>query len=223
VQNQVKGIWYNNENSIDSNGGVLMMTEDKSPKRMEQLKEQQVTYDDYAKLPDDGMRYEINDGKLEAMTPGPNALHQLVVQQVAHRLMQMCQDRFVIFTSPIDVILSETEVRQPDVVMIHRDRLSIVTKRGIEGTPDLVIEVLSPFSAKRDRLQKLRAYARYSIPEYWIVDINNELLEQYILKDQRYELVEVYREDELVHSEQIACASFSMQEIMDSIPELPNF
>jgi len=82
--------------------------------------------------------------------------------------------------------------------VIRRDRLSIITKRGIEGPPDLVVEVLSPFSAKRDRRQKLHVYAKYLIPEYWIVDINNELLEQYVLDNQRYELLEVYRENEPV-------------------------
>ncbi len=185
--------------------------------------EQPVTYEDYANLPDDGVRYEINDGRLEAMTPGPNALHQLVLQQIIHLIMQNCARDYVVFAASIDLILSETEVRQPDIAMIHRDRLSIITKRGIEGPPDLVVEVLSPFSAKRDRRQKLYAYAKYLIPEYWIVDINNELLEQYVLDNRRYELLEVYRENEPVQSGKLTCISFTMREIMDNIPHLPNF
>lgn len=185
--------------------------------------EQPVTYQDYANLPDNGMRYEINDGRLEAMTPGPNALHQLVLQQIEHRMMQNCARDYVVFSAPIDLILAETEVRQPDIAVIHRDRLSMITKRGIEGPPDLVVEVLSPFSAKRDRRQKLYVYARYLIPEYWIVDINNELLEQYVLNNQQYELLEVYRENEPVQSGRVSCLSFTMREIMDSIPHLPNF
>jgi Uma2 family endonuclease len=199
------------------------MGKDKNIKPDHLIGEQPVTYEDYANLPDEGIRYEINDGRLEAMTPGPNALHQFVVQQIEHRILQKCSQDFVVLLAPIDLILSETEVRQPDLIMIHRDRLPIITKRGIEGTPDLVVEVLSPFSAKRDRQQKLLAYAKYRIPEYWIVDINNELLEQYLLTDQQYKLFEVYTENEPVHSAKLSCISFTMREIMDNIPELPNF
>ena len=196
----------------------------KAKKSHDLLKEQIVTYDDYAKIPDEeGVRYEINDGKLELMTPGPNAVHQLVNKEIEYRMMQQCLQEFIVLSAPIDVILSEIEVRQPDIVMIHRDRLSIITKRGIEGPPDLVVEVLSPFSARRDRQQKIHAYARYHIPEYWIVDINNGLLEQYLISNGKYELSEVYKEDEVVRSPQIACISFTMNEIINSIPELPNF
>lgn len=199
------------------------MEQDKTTKPDYLIREQPITYEDYAKLPDDGIRYEINDGRLEVMTPGPNPLHQFVVQQIEHRMMQNCSRDYVALSAPIDLILSETEVRQPDIAMIHRHRLSIITKRGIEGPPDLVVEVLSPHSAKRDRQQKLYAYAKYLIPEYWIVDINNELLEQYVLTDQQYELLEVFQEDESVHSWKFPCISFTMRDIMDNIPDLPNF
>jgi Uma2 family endonuclease len=65
--------------------------------------------------------------------------------------------------------------------MIHRNRLHILTKRGVEGSPDLVVEILSPSSVKRDKVSKVEAYARFGVPEYWIVDMGNEALEQYIL------------------------------------------
>jgi Uma2 family endonuclease len=69
----------------------------------------------------------------------------------------------------------------------------------------------------------LKAYSKYRILEYWIVDANNEVLEQYVLNGERYELVEVYAEDDPVRSEQMPCASFTMNEIIGSLPELPNF
>jgi Uma2 family endonuclease len=203
--------------------GGFVMGQDKTAKPPYLIREHPVTYADYAKLPDDGIRYEISDGRLEAMTPGPNAVHQFVLQQIEHRMVQNCAKDFIVLLAPIDLILSETEVRRPDLIVIRRDRLSIITKRGVEGAPDLIVEVLSPFSAKRDRQQKLLTYAKYRIPEYWIVDINNELLEQYLLTDQQYQLFEVYQESEPVQSAQFSCISFTMREIMDSIPELPNF
>jgi Uma2 family endonuclease len=199
------------------------MGKDKTTKRDHLIREQPVTYEDYANLPDEGIRYEINDGRLEAMMPGPNPLHQFVVLEIEHLMRQNCSRDFVVLSAPIDLILSETEVRQPDLVMIRRDRLSIITRLGIEGPPDLVVEVLSTHSAKRDRQQKLLAYAKYHIPEYWIVDINNELLEQYLLTDKQYQLFEVFKENEPVHSKQLTCISFTMRGIIDSIPELPNF
>jgi Uma2 family endonuclease len=203
--------------------GGLALTKDKTLKPDHLLKEQPVTYQDYAKLPDNGIRYELNNGRLEAMTPGPNVIHQFVVQEIRDFILKAYSLDYIILTAPFDLILSEIEVRQPDLVMIHRNRLTIVTERGIEGAPDLVVEVLSPYSAKRDRKQKLSSYAKYSIPEYWIVDINNGLLEQYLLDGNQYYLSEVYKEDEQVSSERFVCISFTMQEIIDRIPEFPNF
>ncbi|MBS3900171.1 MAG: Uma2 family endonuclease [Dethiobacter sp.] len=200
------------------------MGKDKKPtKPGHLLKEHPVTYETYAKLPDDGTRYEINNGRLEAMTPGSSVVHQLVIKQILYCVDRDCLNEYVVIPAPFDLILSLTEVRQPDLVMIHRNRLEIITGKGIEGSPDLVVEVLSPHSAKRDRQQKLHAYAKYNIPEYWIVDINNELLEQYLLDGDQYYLSEVYKEKEPVLSARLACISFTMQEIIDSIPELPNF
>jgi Uma2 family endonuclease len=199
------------------------MTEPKETKSGDKIREQPMTYNDYANLPDDGMRYELADGVLEAMSPSPTAKHQLISQQVEHKLMGTCFSNYVIFLAPMDVILSDKEVRQPDIIMLHRDRLSLVTKRGIEGPPDLVVEVLSAHSIKRDKQTKLKSYARHGIEEYWIIDISNEALEQYVLNNSMYVLSEIFLGDELVRSERIPCASFTMNEIISSLPEFPNF
>ena len=75
-----------------------------------------------------------------------------------------------VFNAPIDVILSDTDVLQPDLAILRSERLHFVTDRGIEGPPDIVVEILSPNSRTMDRRVKPRVYARYAIPEYWIVD-----------------------------------------------------
>ncbi len=195
----------------------------KKKKQADKIREQSLNYDDYANLPDDGMRYELADGVLEAMSPSPSAKHQLVSQEIEHRLKRTCFNDFVIISAPIDVILSEKEVRQPDIIILHRHRLSLITKRGVEGAPDLVVEILSPHSIKRDRQAKLTVYAMYGIPEYWIVDYEMGALEQYTLEDRRYVLTEVFFGESVVHSKQIPCASFTMNNIINSLPELPNF
>lgn len=112
-------------------------------------------------------------------------------------------------------------VKQPDLVLVHRDRLHIITKHGaIEGIPDLVVEILSPSSAKRDKKIKLDTYARYEVPEYWIVDPENQVLEQYVLDGQQYALPEVYAGDDNVRSRHIQCVSLSMNEVIEPIPDL---
>ncbi|MEX2460741.1 MAG: Uma2 family endonuclease [Paenibacillaceae bacterium] len=194
----------------------------KRKKQADLIREQPMSYDEYAALPEDGNRYELVEGILEMMSPGATARHQMMSFEMQSRLAQTCKLEYVILYAPIDVILSNREVRQPDLVMIHRSRLEIITKRGIEGAPDLVIEILSPHSIRRDKVGKRRSYAKYGIPEYWVIDPPNEALEQYILNGDVYELAEVYIGDELVQSEHIPCIAFTMQDIMGSIPELPN-
>lgn len=203
--------------------------QDKKSKRSldkESVREAPLTYDDYASMPDDGMRYELAAGQLEAMTPAPHPNHQLILSELVQAIKDTCSTDYIIFFAPVDVIFSDIEVRQPDLVMLHRSRLSLLTNRGIEGPPDLVAEVLSPSTIKRDREDKRRSYAKYGVPEYWIIDMNNEHLEQYVLQiDEHkhgYELAEVYNEDDPVRSSKIPCVSFSMKDIMDSLPELPN-
>ena len=185
------------------------------------INEQPATYDDYARLPDDGKRYELADGVLELMSPAPTPKHQVISNQIQNLLTNSCQTEYIIFASPVDLILSHTEVRQPDLVMVHRSRIEIITRRGIEGIPDLVAEILSPHSVKRDKQSKLKVYAAYQIPEYWIIDPAHESLEQYVLKDGKYELLEVFDREETVRSERLPCVSFTMGQVVDAAAGLP--
>lgn len=148
-----------------------------------------LTYQDYAALPNDGRRYEIHEGEL-SVTPAPTPRHQEVVGNLfvalhahvtAHRLGK-------VFVSPIDVILSDTSIVQPDLVYVATDRLGRISARGIEGAPTLVVEILSPSTTQVDRHTKLQLYARHGIPHYWIVDPDNRLVEAYALADGSYAL-----------------------------------
>lgn len=91
--------------------------------------------------------------------------------------------------------------------MIHKNKSELVTSRGIEGSPDLVVEILSPSSMKRDRLEKLAIYARYEIQEYWLIDPIQRFLEQYVLNKKRYDLQEIYLLDKTIKSAHIPCGS----------------
>lgn len=183
------------------------------------LKESQLTYDDYASI-NDGNRYELVQGQLELMSPSPSTIHQLILSELDDLISLHCKADYFIFFAPIDMILSKHEVRQPDLVLVSRKRIGILTKRGIEGSPDLVVEILSPNSLKRDKIDKLKTYEHYKIPEYWIVDPNHRSLEQYLLKNGRYEIINIFQDDETVHSPTIKCISFTMKQIMDNLPFL---
>ncbi len=186
------------------------------------IRDSPVTYEMYANMNDDGNRYELADGVLELMSPSPTFTHQSIIYELQNRINESCRNTFIIVSSPIDVILSDTEVRQPDLIMIHRSRVSIISNRGINGAPDLVVEVSSEHSRRRDKVHKRVVYAKYGVPEYWIVDLSNFTLEQDVLDGTRYELTEVYAGDNTVQSQTLPCASFSMNEIVQSLPVPPD-
>lgn len=201
------------------------MTRDKKPKqepirKPDEIKEQPVTYEIYAAMPDDGNRYEVVDGKLELMSPGPSFPHQSISGELEYILKNSCRSEYIICDAPLDLILSEHDVRQPDIMMIHRSRLSIITKRGVEGAPDLVVEILSPGLRKRDKVGKAATYARYGVPEYWIVDPEAITLERFVLFDDRYELQDLFEENDRVHSEKLPCVSFLVKDLFADIPPL---
>jgi Uma2 family endonuclease len=192
---------------------------DKDKKAAERIKEQQITYEIYAAMPDDGQRYEIVDGTLEMMSPSPSTKHQTVSGELGFVLRMSCKSEYMIYDAPLDVILSETNVLQPDILMVHRSRFHIVTVRGIEGPPDLVVEILSPYSRKRDKVDKMKTYAKHGVEEYWIVDSEARTLEQFRLVDSGlYELCNLFEGDESVTSDRLPCVSFVIGDIFRDIP-----
>lgn len=182
------------------------------------IKERQVTYEIYAAMPDDGVRYEVIDGSLEAMFPSPSTTHQAVIRELGFIILQSCKSDYIIYYAPLDVILSEKNVLQPDIVMIHRSRSHIVADRGIEGPPDLVVEIVSPSSRKRDKVVKAKKYAEYGVEEYWIVDAETRTLEQYRLEGSVYEIVNLFEGDDVVNSDKLPCVSFAVSDIFRELP-----
>ncbi len=185
------------------------MTYDKKPEKPPMIKESGWTVEDYLKLPEDGNQYEIVAGILE-LKPSPTTTHQRISHQIEGILTDSCEHEYIIMYAPVDVILSDMETRQPDILMIHRSRSAIIQEHAIVGPPDLVVEILSPSTIKRDRVMKLRSYAHFDVPEYWIVDPLNVTIEQYVSarEGKPYELMEVFSADETVTSARLPCVSF---------------
>jgi Uma2 family endonuclease len=146
------------------------------------------TYENYYKL-DDERRYEVINGEL-LMAPAPDTWHQDWVGQL-HLLIAPFVTRNNlgrVFIAPLDVILNEENVVQPDLVFVSQANLQIIEKRGIFGAPDLLIELISPSSVRRDRYVKHELYARLGVREYWIGDPANKSLEVLVLQEGRYQL-----------------------------------
>jgi Uma2 family endonuclease len=179
------------------------------------IREEPYTYEDYANLPDDGNRYEVANGILQVMSPSPGTKHQRILRKLTAAFELHCQATGQFFFAPLDVILSQHHVRQPDFVFVANDRLEIVTERGIEGAPDLAAEVLSPSTALKDKTEKKLEYARFGVKEYWIIDPIYELLEQYVLDDdgQRFIVQHIYTSGDTVDSKTVPCVRLSLQDL----------
>ena len=134
------------------------------------------TYADYAAKPDDE-RWELIDGALYKMAPSPNTKHQRALRRwVAGFELHLSQIGQLgeLFFAPTDLILGDGTTVQPDMFFVTTDRGHIITLRGCEGPPDLVVEVLSPSNPARDLETKRELYARHGIPEYFILDTETE-------------------------------------------------
>lgn len=152
------------------------------------------TYEDYLQLPED-KRYEIIEGELY-MVPSPNCSHQTISQKLFLALHDHITSRGLgtVFYAPLDVVPSEENVIQPDLIFISRERSYIITDKNICGMPDLVVEILSPGTAYRDKGIKRKLYAKYDVKEYWIVDPDQRMVEVLALEEGEFLSAGVYTE-----------------------------
>ena len=158
-----------------------------------------LTYADYAALPNDGTRYEILDGEL-FVTAAPSRIHQRVVLTLAMSLETHVRAHNLgeVDIAPFDVILSDPNVVEPDVIFVANERMPLFSERGFEGAPTLVVEVLSPSTARVDRNAKLQIYARHGVPYYWIVDPEAHAIDVHVLSGDAYQAPERYGHDRLI-------------------------
>jgi Uma2 family endonuclease len=140
-----------------------------------------LTYDDFVHFPDDGKRHELIDGE-HYVTPSPRLRHQVIVGNLHLVIASWLETNPVgrLFLSPLDTVLSPYDVVEPDLLFVAADRLSeLLTEENVRGTPDLVIEVASRGTRKREETIKKRLYARAGVQEYWIVDPEIDVVRVY--------------------------------------------
>jgi Uma2 family endonuclease len=154
-----------------------------------------ITYEHYRHFPSDGKRYEILDGELH-MTPAPSPRHQYASKRLQRILESYFEaGDYVVFNAPLDVILADDDVVQPDLVVTGRTQIS---ERGVEGAPLLLVEILSPSHIPLDRQVKAARYQIRGVPYFWILDPAARTLECFRLAGGAYHLDASGREHDSV-------------------------
>ncbi len=147
-----------------------------------------LTYDDFVHFPDDGKRHELIDGE-HYVTPSPNQKHQQIVTTLVGLLWGHLElTRFgKVFVAPFDVLFSDFDVLEPDLLYISESRLDqVLTDKNVRGAPDLVVEVGSPSTRRRDEKLKYQVYERFGVAEYRVVDPDLDVVKVHSLVDGRY-------------------------------------
>ncbi len=138
-------------------------------------KNRRFTYDDYATWPNDE-RWELIDGQAYDMSPTPNTKHQMVIGEFFGIIREkLFGHRCRPFIAPTDVVFSDYDVVQPDVLVVCDPKK--ITEANIQGPPDLVIEAISPYTSLKDRREKTALYEKYAVKEYVIVYPAEEYVE----------------------------------------------
>ncbi len=173
-----------------------------------------LTYQDYVKLEGDE-RYELLDGEL-LLVGSPNENHQIASMKIGYRMYSFVEENDLgqVFHAPYDVLFTDTDVVQPDILFVSNEREHIRTPANIQGAPDLIVEILSPSSSRRDWRDKRELYATHGVKEYWIVDPTNRIV--WVMLLQAGSLVEqgAYGEGDTVTSTTLEGFSVSLNEIL---------
>ncbi|HYO12629.1 MAG TPA: Uma2 family endonuclease [Thermoanaerobaculia bacterium] len=142
-----------------------------------------LTYEDYILLPEDRRRHEVIDGRHYA-TATPFIRHQDLVVALAFDVQAFLKtnDLGRLLIAPVDVLLSPHDIVQPDLLFVSAEQAHILKKRYVRGAPDLVVEVLSEGTRRRDQGLKLRRYERFGVREYWLVDPDRKAVTVYRLR-----------------------------------------
>ena len=173
-----------------------------------------VSYTDLQQTPDDGRRYELYDGEV-LVVPAPVPRHQLAAQNIVARLrVYRATHGGLVLESPIDIVFSEFDVVQPDIVFFARARAHLVKPdEAIRHPPDLAIEVLSPSTAATDRGKKMQMLAGYGVPEYWLVEPRAKTIEMYAVSDACYVLAQMASSGTIAGAQTLPELSFPTHEI----------
>ncbi len=184
---------------------------------------EQYTYADYLKFEYDHM-VELIRGKIFKMTPAPSSGHQEISIALGSIIFTYLKDKKCkVFDAPFDVVLpvhnqkksSATTVVQPDICVICD--LDKIDKAGCNGAPDLIIEILSPSTSKKDLNDKYSIYEESGVKEYWIVMPQEKLVEVFYLESGKYQRIKAYTSDEIISPILFPDLEIQLQEVFTDL------
>ena len=175
-----------------------------------------ISFAELCRWPDDGRQYELYDGEV-IVVPSPIWRHQRVCSHVEDLLREYeAQNGGITGRAPLDIVLTEYDVVQPDVVFFRRERRHLIDMMEVTRVPpDLAAEVLSRSTERRDRGRKMDLLARSGVPEYWIIDPIGNVLELYQLQGDSYVLMAVAGDKDRVESPTLAGLSFEAARLFE--------
>lgn len=174
-----------------------------------------ITYEEYYKLEDEN-RYEILEGELK-MVPAPSFYHQIFSTELFLLIGNYVKKKNLgmTFHPPFDVILDSENVVQPDLTFISKENYGIIQERGAFGSPDLVVEIVSPSSEKMDKVVKKQIYQDFKIKEYWIVEPKEKSIQIFTLEEGSYSLFSSQKGTEKVGSKLLDGLEIEINEIFN--------
>ena len=176
-----------------------------------------VSFADLERWPEDGRRYELYDGEVYEV-PSPFPLHQMVSARL-HLVLADYVRAYggLVLYAPLDIVLTEYDVVQPDLLLFTRERADLVNPSKVTRVPpDLAIEILSPGTAGNDRGRKMQLLARHGVREYWLVDPTAVRVEVYQLSGTQYALASTAAGHELVQSPLLTGLSIAPTDLVSS-------
>jgi len=176
------------------------------------------TYDDYLQLPNDGNRYEIIEGVLY-VSPVPWTPHQVLSRRLQFAFYELERQGFgYIYDAPTGLMLDGGTTVEPDLIYLRADQRSQIKRKYILGAPHLIVEVLSPGTARLDRVKKLRLYSKNQIPHYWLLDPESKVLEVMKLVGSHYRMEATLESGDSYESDDFPGLKLNLSELFEDIP-----
>ena len=175
------------------------------------------TYEDLLALPDDGRRWEIVEGELHEM-PAPSWAHAVIIANLIAAWFRVVRAvGGVIVAAPVDVFFAGASPVEPDILVLLPGNPAAPSARGLEGAPDLVVEVLSPSSRGHDLLTKRALYARAGVREYWLVDPDRRTVDVLTLEGEGYRTAQQAAGGDIARSGLLADVAIALPEIFAGV------
>ncbi|MGR3311484.1 MAG: Uma2 family endonuclease [Candidatus Brocadiales bacterium] len=172
------------------------------------------TYEDYLLFPENGNRHELIDGE-HYMTPAPSTRHQRISGKFFRILSDFIEKNKLgeVFYAPCDIVFSDIDVVQPDIIFISNENMRIITEKNVQGPPDLAIEIISETTRKMDKVIKRSLYEKFGVKEYWIIDPVEDTLEVYKPTQEGYKKVAEYEKGDKFSSDLFKGLTIDLNEV----------